>query len=381
MFNALIEFIREIYKTNEYIPLHEPNFLGKEREYVLDTIDSTFVSSVGEYVNIFEERIAEYTGVNHAIATVNGTSSLHSILSVLNISNNDLVITQSLTFVATVNSILYSGATPVFLDVERDTLSLSPVSLGNYLSKNCEVRDDMKCWDIKENKIVKACIPMHTLGFPAELNEIKKICDDFNIVMIEDAAESLGSYYDDKHTGSVGSLSALSFNGNKIITTGGGGMILTNDKKLADEAKHLTTTAKINNGWIWEHDRIGYNYRMPNINAALGLAQIEYFDTILDSKRSLAKLYRDHFEKTTIEYIDERENTKANFWLNSVITKSKDERDKLLVELNDARIGARPLWRPIHELNLSEYILPFRLVNTDWLYNRVISLPSTPILK
>lgn len=381
MFKALIEFIREIYKTNEFIPLHEPTFLGKEREYVLDTIDSTFVSTIGEYVNVFEERIAEFTEVKHAIATVNGTSSLHAILSVLNISNDDLVITQSLTFVATVNSIIYSGATPVFLDVERDTLSLSPASLGDYLSMNCEVRDDKKCWDIRENKIVRACIPMHTFGLPAALNEIKKICDDYNIVMVEDAAESLGSYYHGKHTGSIGSLSALSFNGNKIITTGGGGMILTNDKKLAHQAKHLTTTAKINNGWIWEHDKVGYNYRMPNLNAALGLGQIEYFDKTLESKRSLAKLYRSHFEKTTIEYIDERENTKANFWLNSVIMNSEDERDRLLKDLNDAGIGARPLWRPIHELNLTEYVLPSRLVNTEWLYDRVISLPSTPIFK
>jgi aminotransferase in exopolysaccharide biosynthesis len=381
MFSTLIEFIRGLYATKKFIPLHEPIFSGKEREYVLDTIDSTFVSSIGEYVNEFEQSVESYTGIKYAIATVNGTAALHSILTLLNISRNDLVITQSLTFVATINSIIYTGATPVFLDVERDTMSLSPTSLRDYLSQNCEVRNDNYCWDIQENKIIKACLLMHTLGFPAELNEIKRLCDEYNIILLEDAAESLGSYYEGKHTGSFGTLSALSFNGNKVITTGGGGMILTNNENLYNQAKHMTTTAKTSKGWSWEHDRVGYNYRMPNINAALGLGQIELIDRKITSKRSLAESYKEHLRNSDIQFIDERENTKANFWLNSVLMNSKEERDILLEETNTAGIGTRPLWRPIDELNLSQSNKPFELVNTKWLYDRVISLPSTPILE
>ena len=222
---------------------------------------------------------------------------------------------------------------------------------------------------------------MHTLGFPAELNEIKRLCDEYNIILLEDAAESLGSYYEGKHTGSFGTLSALSFNGNKVITTGGGGMILTNNENLYNQAKHMTTTAKISKGWSWEHDRVGYNYRMPNINAALGLGQIELIDRKITSKRSLAESYKEHLKNSDIQFIDERENTKANFWLNSVLMNSKEERDILLEETNAAGIGTRPLWRPIDELNLSQSNKPFELVNTKWLYDRVISLPSTPILE
>ena len=281
MFKDFIALVREIYKTNDFIPLHEPRFLGNEKEYLMDTIDSTFVSSVGKYVDDFEIAVANYTGAAYAVATVNGTAALHIALLVAGVKNGDEVITQSLTFVATCNAIRYCNADPVFIDVSKKTLGLSAESMSRFLEENCEIRDDGYCWNKTTGKVVRACVPMHTFGFPVELDEINNLCNRYNISLVEDAAESLGSTYKEKHTGTVGRVAAISFNGNKIITSGGGGMLLTSDKALAQKVKHITTTAKVRHKWAFEHDEVGFNYRLPNVNAALGLAQIESLPKIL----------------------------------------------------------------------------------------------------
>ena len=293
MFDNFITFVKQIYDTNDIIPLHEPKFFGNEEKYLKDVIQSTFVSSVGKYVDSFEIAVAEYTKSAYSISTVNGTSALHIALILAGVKKNDEVITQSLTFVATCNAIRYCNANPVFIDVSKDTLGLSEQSMQSFLEDNCEMRDDGLCWNKNTNKIVRACLPMHSFGFPAELSAISALCDRYNINLVEDAAESLGSTYKNKHTGTIGKISALSFNGNKIITTGGGGMLLTNDKFLANKAKHITTTAKVSHKWTFEHDEVGYNYRLPNLNAALGLAQMELLPKILKLKRELSEKYDD----------------------------------------------------------------------------------------
>jgi len=293
MFDKFISFVQELYGTTEFIPLHSPRFDGNEKKYLLQTIDSTFVSSVGHFVDTFEQGIADFTGVNYAIATVNGTAALHIALRLAGVEPGTEVITQSLTFVATCNAIRYCGALPVFVDVDRSTLGLSPESLEEFMEEHCEVRDDGHCWNKSSNRRIAACLPMHTFGFPVELNKIKELCDRFHIEMVEDSAESLGSRYRGKHTGNIGKLAILSFNGNKIITTGGGGIILTNDEIVAARAKHITTVAKVVHRWNIEHDEPGYNYRLPNLNAALGVAQLEMLPSFIENKRCLAKKYQE----------------------------------------------------------------------------------------
>ncbi len=277
MFKNIIDFIKETYKSKDFIPLHEPRFFGNEKKYINDCIDTTYVSSVGRYVNIFEKEIAKYTGAKYAVATSNGTSGLHISLILADVCQNNEVITQSLTFVATCNAISYCGAQPIFVDVDKDTMGLSPTSLEYFLKENTSIKDN-QCINNKSGKVIKACVPMHTFGHPCRIEEIKEICDKYNIFLIEDAAESVGSIYKDKHTGTFGELGVMSFNGNKIITAGGGGCVITDNKSLANKAKHLSTTAKVPHKWDFNHDMIGYNYRMPNINAALLVAKLENLD-------------------------------------------------------------------------------------------------------
>ena len=267
MFEDVINFIQSTYQSKDFIPLHEPKFIGNEKKYLNECIDSTFVSSIGKFVDEFEEKIAKYTGARYAVATSNGTSALHIALLLANVTRNDEVITQPLTFVATCNAISYCGANPVFIDVDKETMGLSPLSLQAYLEKNAYIKNQ-QCINNKTGKVIKACVPMHTFGQPCRIDEIKEICDKYHISLIEDAAESLGSFYKNKHTGTFGQMGVMSFNGNKIITAGGGGCFITNDKELAKRAKHLTTTAKVPHKWKYTHDMIGYNYRMPNLNAA-----------------------------------------------------------------------------------------------------------------
>jgi len=377
MLENLIKFIRELYGTKDFIPLHEPQFNGKEKQYLLETIDSTFVSSVGSFVDKFEEEVARYTEAKYAIATVNGTAALHTALKLAGVGLGDEVITQPLTFIATCNAIRYCGASPVFVDVDLETMSLSPESLEMFLREHCEVRDDGICWNNTSNHPIRACIPMHTFGFPAKLDELNNICKHFNITVVEDAAESLGSLYKGKHTGILGKVSALSFNGNKIITTGGGGMILTNDEEIAVRAKHITTTAKTSHRWLYGHDETGFNYRLPNLNAALGVAQIESLPKIIEKKRALAKSYQEWGNANGVKFVQEQVGTKANYWLNTVITENLAQRDAMLEKTNNSQVMTRPAWTPMHQLPMNQQSQTGELRNTQWLFERLVNVPSS----
>jgi perosamine synthetase len=377
MFKDFVHFVKKIYKTNDFIPLHEPRFLGNEKKYVMDAIDSTFVSSVGVYVDKFENEIQEITGAKYAVATVNGTAALHISLILAGVTHGDEVITQSLTFIATCNSIRYCGAEPVFIDVNLETLGMSAESLQTFLDESCEIRDDGCCWNKKTNNIVSVCLPMHTFGFPVELDEINDICQRYNIILVEDAAESLGSEYKQQHTGTIGKLAALSFNGNKILTAGGGGVILTNDKELAVRAKHITTTAKTPHKWEFVHDETAYNYRMPNLNAALAVAQLELLPGFIENKRQLAVCYQEWGFNNDLQFVCEPENTKANYWLNTVITKNKDEQLAMLKYTNNNGVMTRPVWVPMHKLPINRGCFSVKLNNTEWLADRLINVPSS----
>ncbi|RRS31274.1 MAG: aminotransferase DegT [Epsilonproteobacteria bacterium (ex Lamellibrachia satsuma)] len=376
MYNNLVEFIQEIYNTKEFLPLHEPKFIGNEKKYLNDCIDSTFVSSVGKYVDRFEKEFASYVGSKYAIATVNGTSALHISLLLSDVKAEDEVITQPLTFIATCNAISYIGAKPVFVDVDLDTMGLSPKSLQGFLEKNCELIDN-GCINKTTKKVIKACIPMHTFGHSCRIDEIKDICDKWHISLVEDAAESLGSYYKDKHTGTFGKLGAFSFNGNKIITSGGGGVIVTDDEKLAKRAKHLTTTAKVAHPYEYRHDEIGYNYRMPNINAALLVAQLEQLDKFLENKRDLASKYEEFFKgNSEIKFVKEPQNSKSNYWLQAVILKDIDSRDNFLDYTNKNGVMTRPIWKLMNELEMFKDCQCSNLENAKYLEERVVNISS-----
>jgi len=377
MYNDFVHFVRELYQTNDFIPLHAPQFRGNEKQYLLHTIDSTFVSSVGAYVDQFEERVTEYTGAKYAIATVNGTSALHIALKLAGVEPETEVITQSLTFVATCNAIRYCQADPVFVDVDLETMGLSPDSLVAFLDEHAELRDDGYCWNKISNKKITACLPMHTFGFPSRLDEITKICQQYRIALVEDAAESLGSYYKGKHTGILGKTAAISFNGNKIITTGGGGMVLTNDTEIAKRTKHVTTTAKVPHKWAFEHDEVGYNYRLPNLNAALGVAQMESLPDFLSEKRTIAMAYQQWGSENGVQFVQEPINTQSNYWLNTLITEDKCKRDEWLQQTNDLGVMTRPAWRPMHQLGMNKDALCTDLSNTNHLYERLINVPSS----
>lgn len=372
----ITDFIKKTFNTNEFIPLHEPRFIGNEKKYLNDCIDSTFVSSVGVYVDRFEKEFAHYVGSKYAIATVNGTAALHISLLLADVRADDEVITQPLTFVATLNAISYIGAKPVFIDVDRDTLGLSPIVLNEFLKTHCEVIDD-KCINKKTKKQIKACIPMHTFGHPCRIEEIKTICDTWNITLIEDSAESLGSYYRGKHTGTYGKLSAFSFNGNKIITSGGGGVIVTDDEALAKWAKHLTTTAKVPHKWEYTHDSIGYNYRMPNLNAALLVAQMENLDLFLENKRELAKIYDQFFKENGIVLIQEPHDSTSNYWLQAVVLKDIEERNTFLEYTNANGVMTRPIWTLMNKLEMFKECQCSDLSNAMWLEARVVNIPSS----
>ena len=326
-FSDLIKFIRQEFQTDGFLPLHEPVFFGNEKKYLNECIDSTFVSSVGEFVDRFEVMMAEYTGAKYAVAVVNGTAALEIALKLVGVDEQSEVITQPLSFIATCNAISYCGATSVFVDVDRDTMGLSPASLLAFLKEHTEQKQGA-CYNKITGKKIAAVVPMHTFGHPCRIDEIASICSQYNIALVEDAAESLGSYYKGQHTGTFGQISAFSFNGNKTITTGGGGMIITDDEVLAKRAKHITTTAKVPHLYEFIHDEVGYNYRLPNINAALGCAQMETLDEILNNKRELALAYEKFFADKDINFVKEPENAKANYWLNAVILQNRKTRDE-----------------------------------------------------
>jgi perosamine synthetase len=379
MFKDVIQFIKKTYKTTDFIPLHEPKFTGNEKKYLNECIDSTFVSSVGKFVDRFEGEFANYTGAKYVIATSNGTSALHISLLLANVGRGDEVITQPLTFVATCNAISYCGAQPIFVDVDRDTMGLSPSALKEFVENNTSVKNQ-QCINNKTGKVIKACIPMHTFGHPCRIDEIKDICDKYYIFLIEDAAESIGSSYKGKHTGNFGQVGVMSFNGNKIITAGGGGCIVTSDKILAKKAKHLTTTAKVPHKWDFYHDMIGYNYRMPNLNAALLVAQLEKLDTFLKGKRELADAYNEFFNSMNYKFVTESTDCKSNYWLNSIILQNKQQRDELLDETNSNNIMTRPIWTLMNKLPMFEDAECGDLLNAEWLEERVVNIPSSIIL-
>ncbi len=379
MYKEVIAFIQKTYQTTDFIPLHEPKFIGNEKKYLNECIDSTFVSSVGRFVDEFEEKISNYTGVKYAIATSNGTSALHISLLLANVEQNDEVITQPLTFVATCNAISYCGAQPVFVDVDRDTMGLSPVALKEFLENNTTVKNQ-QCINNKTGKVIKACVPMHTFGHPCRIDEIKEICDKHHVFLIEDAAESVGSIYKGKHTGTLGQVGVMSFNGNKIITAGGGGCIVTNDKTLAKKAKYLTTTAKVPHKWDFNHDMVGYNYRMPNLNAALLVAQLENLNNFISSKRKLANMYETFFSGIDYAFVKEPMESKSNYWLNSIILKNKQQRDEFLDETNSSGIMTRPIWTLMNKLPMFEHAQCGDLINAEWLEERVVNIPSSVLV-
>ena len=379
MFDDVINFIQDLYPKNKLIPLHEPRFIGNEKKYLNECIDSTFVSSVGKFVDEFEEKIASYTGTKYAIATSNGTSALHISLLLANVDQSNEVITQPFTFVATCNAISYCGAQPIFLDVDKDTMGLSPSALKYFFENNTTVKNQ-QCINNKTGKVIKACVPMHTFGHPCRIDKIKEICDKYHVFLIEDAAESVGSTYKGKHTGTFGQVGVMSFNGNKIITAGGGGCIVTSDKALAKKAKHLTTTAKVPHKWNFTHDMVGYNYRMPNLNAALLVAQLENLDNFISSKRKLANVYETFFNSTNYIFVKESADSKSNYWLNSIILKNKQQRDKFLDETNSNGVMTRPIWTLMNKLPMFEHAQCGDLKNSEWLEDRVVNIPSSVIL-
>ncbi|MCG2775779.1 MAG: LegC family aminotransferase [Desulfobacterales bacterium] len=377
MYSNLIKFIRDWYQTDQFIPLHEPRFKEIDREYVLDAIDSTFVSSVGEYVNRFERDLAAYLGVKRAVVTVNGTAALQVALRLAGVKGGDEVITQPLTFVATANAIAYNNAGPVFIDVNRDTLGLCPDALEEFLDQNAEKRGE-STFNKTTGKRIAAMVPMHTFGHPCKMGRLIALADQWNIAIVEDAAESLGSKILTRHCGTFGKAGILSFNGNKTITCGGGGAIITNDAALADRAKHLTTTAKVNHPWEYVHDEIGYNYRMPNLNAALACAQLEQLDGILADKRMLANAYNAFFNEIDwCNFFKEPDGCTSNYWLNAVITSDKKQRDDLLKTTNDSGIMTRPIWQLMSDLEMYKQCQKGDLKNARWLHDRIVNLPSS----
>ncbi len=376
MFNEVVEFIRKQFRTNSFIPLHAPVFEGNEKKYLLETIESTFVSSVGKFVDQFEEIIKEYTGAKYAIPTVNGTAALHMSLILAGVKENDLVLTQSLSFIATCNAISYLKAQPVFIDVDKRTLGMSAEALKVFLEEETVLKFN-ECFHRKSGKKVAACVPMHTFGHPVEIEAIADLTRKYNIPLIEDAAESMGSFYKGTHTGNFGLLGAFSFNGNKTVTCGGGGVIITDNEKLAKLGKHLTTQAKVPHRWDFVHDHIGYNYRLPNINAALACAQMEQLEKFIENKRILAKSYADFFSTTSLQFIVEPPDSRSNYWLNSVITKDYDDRNDFLTTLNDSGIMSRPCWTLMHKLTMFKECYRDEQSNAEWVEARLINIPSS----
>ncbi|WP_127470446.1 LegC family aminotransferase [Thiomicrorhabdus aquaedulcis] len=371
--SLLLAHINQYYGQEKgVIPLHAPCFDAREKALVVDTIESTFVSSVGAYVTEFEQAVALFTGAKHAVAVVNGTMGLYLALKVVGIQPNDLVLTQSLTFVATPNAIKMHQADPVFIDVEHKTLGLCPESLSAFLNEHTEQQLG-QCVHRQTGRVIRACMPMHTLGFPARIDVILEICNQHNVALVEDAAESLGSLYKGLHTGRFGKVGVFSFNGNKVITTGGGGMLITDDDELAASAKHLSTTAKISHAWKFEHDESAYNLRMPNINAALGVAQMQKLPSFLAEKRHWALSYQ---QLPGLVMLKESNNSQANYWLNALLCESEAERDAFLEFSNGQNIQTRPLWTPMHQLPIYKDCLRTDLPNTEWLAQRIVNLPS-----
>ncbi len=375
-FENIVSIIRQRYGEGQ-IPLHAPVFRGNEKKYTNHAIDSTFVSSVGEYVNQSEKLLAAFTGAKYAVAIGNGTSALHAALVLADVKINELVITQPFTFVATANAIAYCHAEPVFIDIDRDTLGLSPAKLKVFLENETFINNESICIHKASNKIIKACLPMHSFGLVCRINEIAAICKDYNITLVEDAAESIGSYAGTTHTGLIGKLGTLSFNGNKTITCGGGGAIITNDEAIAKKAKYITTTAKVPHQWAFFHDELGYNYRLPNINAALLCAQLEQLDGFLKNKAETAEYYHQAFNNNCVEFMKAIEGTKSNYWLNCILFKDRNERDAFLKFSNENGVMTRPAWTLMTKLPMYENCICGNIENAIEMEDRLVNIPSS----
>jgi len=371
-----ITFIQDIYKTKEFIPLHAPTFGGNEKNYLIETIDSSFVSSVGAYVDQFEAMMTDITNTKKSVAVVNGTAGIQVALQLVGVSAGDEVITQALTFVATANAIAYNGASPIFLDVDLDTMGLSPKAVSQFLQEFGDLRDE-GCFNKKTGNKISACLPMHTFGFPVHLDELKAVCDAWKIPIVEDAAESLGSEYKNQPTGSIGEMGVYSFNGNKIVTCGGGGAIVTNNEKLGMKGKYLTTTAKVPHAYEFFHDEMGFNFRMPNLNAALACAQLEQLNGFLENKRALAADYIEFFNNSGIQFRTETSNTKANYWLMCVELENQKERDLFLAETNNTKVMTRPIWQLMYRLPMYQHCQRDEQLNAQFLEERIVNIPSS----
>ncbi|MEX1017272.1 MAG: LegC family aminotransferase [Phycisphaeraceae bacterium] len=371
-----------LHEVNRPVPLHIPTLKGNAWDYVKECIDTGWVSSVGAYVDRFEQMAAAYTGAKHAVAVVNGTSALHMALLLAGVKRDDEVLSPSLTFVATANAISYCAAVPHFVDVDEQTMGIDPDRLDAYLAEAAELRAD-GCYNRTTGRRIAAMVPMHAFGHPCRLDPLLELCQRWRLTMVEDAAESLGSLYRDRHTGTFGKLGILSFNGNKIITTGGGGIILTDDEALAKQAKHLTTTAKQPHRWEYNHDQVGYNYRLPNLNAALGCAQFELLPSYVEAKRRLAARYIDAFADVPgVTFLAEPPETRSNYWLNTLVLAPEhaSARDDLLSALHEAGMLVRPAWTPMHQLPMYRHCPHAELSVTESLAGRALNLPSSPHL-
>lgn len=375
-YKKITDFIHDLYGAPE-VPLHAPCFIGNEKKYLAECVDTTFVSSVGQFVDRFEEKMAQYTGAARAVTCVNGTNALHLALLLVGVVRGDEVLTQALTFIATCNAIRYIDAHPVFLDVDQSTMGLSPDAMREWLSRNAEIKDS-QCFNKNTQRRIKACVPMHTFGHPARIDEIAAVCEEYHIELVEDAAESLGSLYKGQHTGLFGRVGVISFNGNKTITTGGGGMLLLNNEELGAQAKHLTTQAKVPHRWEFIHDRVGYNYRMPNINAALGCAQLEHLEEFVLNKRETAEKYHAFFATIDdMDYFLEPENCRSNYWLNTILLKDRQAQQDFLQYTNAHGIMTRPAWQLMNRLEMFKGCETDGLKQTQWLEERIVNIPSS----
>ena len=378
MNKSLIKFIQKLYETNEFIPLHEPQFEGNEKKYVTDAIDSTYVSSSGYYVDKFEEDISALTSCTKAVSLVNGTSALSLAMYMSNVRTGDLVITQPLTFIATCNAIHHLGASPIFIDISLDSLGLDPAAVLEFLEANASIDDDGNCVFKESGQKIKAIVPMHTFGHPVDLDHFTKICEDWNLVLIEDAAESLGSLYKGKHTGTFGRFGALSFNGNKTITTGGGGMLLCSKSFEGDRAKNLSTTAKLPHPYEFFHDEAGFNMRMPNLNAALGCAQLESLENFLVAKKIIANSYREFFADTEATFISQPEYAESNYWLNAILCADETSKNELLEYSNNQGVNMRPIWKLMYKLPMFSNAIMGEMGNAEKIESLLVNLPSSP---
>ncbi|MFD0950040.1 LegC family aminotransferase [Paraperlucidibaca wandonensis] len=378
MTKQFVSFVKDLYQTNEFIPLHAPTFAGNEQQYVAETINSTFVSSVGKFVDDFENHIEIYTGTAKAVATVNGTAALHAALYMAGVKANDIVITQALTFVATCNALHHMGAQPAFVDVSPISLGLCPKALELFLDEYAVLTETGPVHKATKQRI-KAVIPMHTFGHPVELHELIAVCAKWQVSLIEDAAESLGSFYKGQHTGTFGDYGAISFNGNKVITTGGGGIVLCKTLDAGKRTKHVTTTAKVPHPYEFYHDEAGFNYRMPNLNAALGCAQMESLGAFIDNKRKLALMYADFFSSSAYKFVTEPDYAKSNYWLNAIICPDHQSREALLKNSNANGVMTRPIWKLMHRLPMFKNAFRGDLSYSEFIERHLVNIPSSPV--